>query len=278
MQVNFIIAGTQKGGTTALAKFLTQHPQICMAPVKEVHFFDYDRNYYAPDTLDNSQHSLSVGSVGSDVSGRKPNYDYYHSFFPNYSDQPAVGEATPIYMYLPWVAPRLHAYNPNMKLILILRNPIDRAYSHYHMELARQWEWLPFPVAIRLEPLRLRLAFNPEAERSPIRTHSYVDRGFYSRQIQNLLKYFDRQNLLILLNEELQSHHAETLKRVYEFLQVDPAIAPPAPEQVLVGKYKQSQQALSNRDRHYLSQKYQPEIDRLGKLLDLDLDLSQWQL
>ncbi|AFY68823.1 sulfotransferase [Thalassoporum mexicanum PCC 7367] len=261
MQVNFIIAGTQKGGTTALAKFLAQHPQVCMAPVKEVHFFDYDKNYYA-------QSKIQAKDLANQSSSQKPNYDYYHSFFPNYHDQLAVGEATPIYMYLPWVPQRIYAYNPNMKVILILRNPIDRAYSQYQMEKSRGWEWLPFPIAIRLEYLRLKLGANPEAERSPIRTHSYVDRGFYYRQIQNLLKYFDRQNLLILRNEELQSQHNQTLRRIYEFLEIDSTIVPPAPERILVGKY---QQAMQPRDRNYLKRKYHQEIDRLSQLLNIDL-------
>jgi hypothetical protein len=268
MQVNFIIAGTQKGGTTALAKFLAQHPQICMAPAKEVHFFDYDQHYYAPHNKPSNAPQTAKPLARSQA---KPNYDYYHSFFPNYTDQLAIGEATPIYMYLPWVADRIHAYNPGMKLILILRNPIDRAYSQYQMELARGWEWLPFPVAIRLEPLRLRLAFNHEAQRSPIRTHSYVDRGFYHRQIQHLLKYFAPQNLLILRNEELQVNHTQTLRQVYEFLQVDPMITPPPAEKVLVGKYE----PMHPRDRNYLQKKYQLELDRLSQRLSIDL--SQWQ-
>jgi hypothetical protein len=246
--VNFLIVGTQKGGTTALAHFLATHPQICLSPEKEVHFFDYDR---------------------------QAGYDNYRKAFPNYTGQIAVGEATPIYMYFPWIAPRLHAYNPNLKLIMLLRSPIERAFSQYQMERARNWESLDFSWAIRLESWRLALGrlHDPLAktERSWLRTHSYNDRGFYSRQIENLLKYFPRQNLLILRSEELKSDHDRVLQQVYEFLEVD-IITPPPTSQYLVGNYQDS---IKPKDFLYLQQKFEPEIDRLEQLLDWDL--SSWR-
>jgi Sulfotransferase domain len=243
--VNFLIVGTQKGGTTALAHFLSTHPQICMSPHKEVHFFDYP------------QSDLNI----------------YSSFFPNYTNQIAIGEATPIYIYFPWIAPLLKAYNPNLKLILILRSPIERAFSQYQMERARSWESLNFSWAIRLESMRLIWARwgDPLAkeERSPLRINSYCDRGFYSKQIENLLKYFPRQNLLILRSEELKSHHEQVLIQVYDFLGVDLNIAIPPQAQLLVGNYQNS---MSETDFRWLSSKFHHEIDRLEKLLDWDLD------
>jgi hypothetical protein len=297
MLVNFLIVGTQKGGTTALAQFLSSHPQICVAPAKEVHFFDYDQNYQAthPDWLGVSPHllppTLGKGLAFAQQSSHQaqelpqmlnpcdsqtPNpIDRYHAFFPNYSNQPAVGEATPIYMYFPWIANRIKAYNPNMKLIILLRHPVERAYSHYQMERARGWEWLPFSLAIRIEALRLRIAKITDKygkpERSSLRTHSYSDRGFYSRQIQNLLRYFPREQMLVLLNEDLQKHHHQTLKRVYQFLNVDSNVIPPEPERILSGNY----QPMSQWDRNYLLHQCDREIDTLAKLLELDL--SDWK-
>lgn len=245
--VNFLIVGTQKGGTTALAHFLAAHRQICMAPAKEVHFFDYSQS--------DDRH--------------------YRKSFPNYTNQIAIGEATPIYMYFPWIAPRLYAYNPDLKLIMLLRSPIERAFSQYQMERARNWESLDFSAAIGLETLRLAWARlrDPlaETERSWLRTHSYGDRGFYTRQILNLLKYFPRENLLILRSEELKSNHYQILQQVYRFLGVDP-ITPPPQAQLLVGNYQSS---MNQTDFLDLSQKYQPEIDQLEKLLDWDL--SSWR-
>lgn len=126
-KVNFIIAGTQKGGTTALSAFLNQHPQISFAQVKEVHFFDTDYLFKAP----------------------PPPYHIYHRHFKNKSGC-IFGEATPIYMYWNPAIKRIKDYNPDMKLIFILRNPIERAYSHYIMEYKRDAETLSFSEAIRV--------------------------------------------------------------------------------------------------------------------------------
>jgi hypothetical protein len=307
MLVNFLIVGTQKGGTTALAQFLANHPQICMAPAKEVHFFDYDQNYLSthpiwlgvpphllPQNLNDPpieptnrtglafvQQSLHQAQelpqmLNPCTSQPLTPIDRYHTFFPNYTDRLAIGEATPIYMYFPWIADRIKTYNPNMKLIILLRHPVERAYSHYQMERARGWEWLPFPLAIRLESLRLDIAKITDKygkpERSSLRTHSYCDRGFYSRQIKNLLRYFPREQMLVLLNEDLQQQHHQTLKRVYQFLNVDSSVIPPEPERVLSGNY----QPMSQSDRNYLLQQCDREIDTLAAMLELDL--SHWKL
>ncbi len=264
--VNFLIVGTQKGGTTALANFLATHPDICMAPVKEVHFFDYDRHYLHPNRS-------------------TPNWDYYHSFFPNYTGQPAVGEATPIYMYLPWIAPRLHAYNPNLKLIAILRHPIDRAYSQYQMEYARGWETLSFAAAIAAEPRRLflpKLASllgdrrHAQTETAPIRTHSYCDRGHYARQIRNLLRYFPRQNLLVLRNEDLQAHHTQVLQTTYRFLGVrDDASLVPAPARIFARDYAPLAPELRSRLQRLYKQGLRTLSQDLGICLERELSNSQ---
>lgn len=242
--VNFLIVGAQKGGTTALAHFLASHPQICMAPCKEAHFFDYDH-----------YRTLS-----------------YASFFPNYTGQIAIGEATPIYMYLPWVAPRLYAYNPNFKLIVLLRSPVERAYSHYQMERSRGWENLSFSKAIRLESWRLAWAkvSDPRArtERSAWRTHSYGSRGFYSKQLHHLLQYFPRQNVLVLASEKLKANHAKVLAEVYQFLEVE-QVPPPAPDRLLVGNYAA---AIAPQDQAWLQHQYRHEILQLEQLLGWNLD------
>ncbi|NJK60406.1 MAG: sulfotransferase domain-containing protein [Oscillatoriales cyanobacterium SM2_1_8] len=250
---DFWIVGTQKGGTTALAAFLAAHPQIGMAPRKEVHFFDYDRAYWAPQGA--------------------PNYPAYGEAFPLRPPGGLLGEATPIYMYFPWIAPRLRACNPAAKLIAILRQPGDRAYSQYQMERQRGWETWPFGWAIRLESLRLGLTIDRRAqsERSPLRVHSYVERGFYHRQLVNLLRHFPAAQLLVLRNEELQNDHAGTLRRVAEFLEICPDVDWPAPRPILKGEYE----PMDPGDRRYLQRIFAPEIDRLATLLNQDL--SPWR-
>ncbi len=241
-EVDFLIVGTQKGGTTALAYFLSLHPHICFAPNKEVHFFDYDRNY---------------------VKG----IDFYHSFFPNYNNQTRIGEATPIYMYLPHVPPRIARYNPRIKLIVLLRNPIDRAYSHYQMERQRGWESLPFPLALSLEPLRLSLPQDLDQERAPRRIYSYCDRGYYSRQLKVLQDCFPREQILVLLQSDLEQSHDQTLALVYDFLEVPRPPELPPPKRVLEGHYK----PLPSWLRQALKAQFTPEIAALEKLIDRDL-------
>ncbi len=246
---DFWIVGTQKGGTTALATFLAAHPQIGMAPQKEVHFFDYDRAYF-------------------DAQGQ-PNYSAYAQAFPPRPPHGLLGEATPIYMYFPWVAPRLRACNPAAKLIAILRQPGDRAYSQYQMERQRGWETWPFDRAIRWEKARLALVLDRRAsqERSPLRVHSYVHRGFYHWQLGNLLQYFPAAQLLVLRNEDLQTDHEGTLRRVAAFLGIDPEVDWPAPRPILQGEYE----PMAAGDRRYLQRIFAAEIDRLETLLNQDL-------
>jgi len=100
-KVDFVIAGMQKGGTTALDRYLRMNPQVCMANKKEVHFFDNEKLFR----------------------GDRPNYAIYHSFFDLKPQHQILGEASPIYMYWRNAPNRLWKYNPKMKILLILRNP-----------------------------------------------------------------------------------------------------------------------------------------------------------
>src|SRR3954451_25210734 len=112
MRVDFVIGGTQKGGTSALDAFLRQHPQICMPESrKELHFFDREENF-----------------------ARTPKYRKYHANFRPGAGHRVTGEATPIYMYWDAAPARIWSYNAAMKLILVLRNPVERAFSAWNME------------------------------------------------------------------------------------------------------------------------------------------------
>lgn len=163
--IDFFIAGVQKAGTTALAHYLSQHPGIDFCRVKESHHFDNER-------LDWSQ---------PDRTGLHRHFDWSLS-------QRLRGDATPIYTYWPNALDRIRAYNPRAKLIIILRHPSFRAYSHWRMEMARHRETLPFEIAISKSG-RQRVA---EAPGGVHRTHSYVERGFYAEQVVGVLSRFPR--------------------------------------------------------------------------------------
>lgn len=186
---NFLIIGAMKAGSTSLARYLGAHPQVFMAPCKEVHFFDrnYDRgiSWYA-------EHFLSAAD-----------------------DESAVGEATPNYLYLPEALSRMAGAVPQAKLVVILRNPVDRAYSHYWHEKARGRESLDFRRAIEAEPKRLKTA---DVE---IRTHfSYLDQGRYLGQLKVLTRHFPRENLFIVLSEELAADPESAVRSVCRFIGV----------------------------------------------------------
>ncbi len=174
MQVNFLIAGAQKSGTTALHRFLSEHPRICMASRKEVHFFDKNKNF----------------KISS------PDYDTYHKNFPNPSDDQIVGEATPRYICWPSAPQRIKEYNPDMKLIFILRDPVERAYSQFIMEKKRGKEPFPFFVAIRLE--KIRALFQLQIKKRHYRNNVIIlIRTFSNRQSRFFREVFNRKRFLL---------------------------------------------------------------------------------
>lgn len=209
-KADFLIVGTQKGGTTALTTFLRQHPRIFIPEIKEAHFFDLTSRYL------------------NAASGR-PRYNEYHELFASAQPHQLWGEATPIYMFLPFVAGRIREYNPDVKLIFLLRDPVKRAFSQYKMECSRNWERWPFALAAALELLRVRLlSRDPDEERDPIRVNTYLSRGFYSTQIERFLCQFPKANCLFVKSEELLSEHDRVLRRVFTFLGIDADFKVPA--------------------------------------------------
>lgn len=241
--VNFLICGSQKSGTSALAEYLKQHSAICMAKRKEVHFFDKEHLF----------------------NDRGVNYEFYHSFFQPGDNHLAIGEATPVYMYWTRAAKRIWQYNPDMKLIVILRNPVDRAYSHWNMEIHRGNETIPFEEAIINEAERCK-----EALPLQHRFFSYTDRGFYSKQLERLWSYFPRDNTLILKNEDLRSHPRKTLNEICAFLELDyfEEITP-----LLIHKRSYTND-MNTRERTLLKNIFESEIKNLEKMLEWDC--SDW--
>lgn len=190
--VNFIVAGVQKAGTTALYDYLADDPALTLSKIKEVHFFDDESvNWAAPD------------------------YAPYHAQFA--ADGPAIrGEATPIYLYWPGSLERIAAYNPAVRLIVMLRDPVERAWSHWRMEYSRGVETQPFSWCIRQGRQRLF-----EAEPWGVhREFSYVERGFYGEQIERLFALFPREQVLILKADDLRDDPSSVLGKVSDFLGV----------------------------------------------------------
>jgi hypothetical protein len=186
---DFIIIGTQRGGTTSLYRYLTAHPEIGQASRKEVHFFDryYDKGI-----------------------------DWYLAHFPLRGEFPVVGEASPFYLFHPEAPARILAAMPQAKFIVLLRNPVDRAYSQYHMKVERQLETLSFWEAIEREPERLAGSDDPL---DPAwRHHSYLARGVYVDQLARWFALFRRDQFLIIKSEEFYGEPERVLHQTQRFL------------------------------------------------------------
>jgi hypothetical protein len=189
-RVDFFIAGVQKAGTTALDAMLRGTPGIQMAARKELHFFDRNRTDWSAPTYEQLERHFAPG--------------------------PAIrGEATPIYTYWPNCLERIRAYNPDAKLIMMLRHPAWRAYSHWRMEITRGNDTLSFAEAISPAG-RARMGGRPHRE------YSYVERGFYAPQVTRLLSLFPRGQVAFLTTDGLWEEPEETLSAVCRFLGVPP--------------------------------------------------------
>ncbi|EON93894.1 sulfotransferase [Marinobacter lipolyticus SM19] len=244
MLVNFLVAGTQKGGTSALDAYLREHPQICMADKKEVHFFD-------------NEAAFANGS---------PDYNRYHAAFNPTKEHKMIGESTPIYMYWDAAPQRIWEYNPEMKIIVSLRNPIERAYSHWNMQASRKKDTLPFRTAILKEKERFR-----ETLPNQNRLYSYTDRGFYSYQLKRLWRYFSQENTLILRHDELKTKPNKMLRKVTDFLGLDP-LQPIHPREVHQIPYDREMDSV---DKKFLLEIYDNEISEIERLLSWDC--SDWR-
>ncbi len=243
--VDFVVAGTQKGGTTALFTYLKEHPQLRVPRVlKEVHFFDRDENFVPV-----------------------PAYARYHAHFD--AARPAVratGEATPFYMYAKAVPARVRAYNPAMKWIVLLRDPAARAYSHWNWEVSRGREPLSFEEALAAEPGRL--AASPDGQH---RRHAYVDRGRYRAQLARIRALFPPDRLLVLKSESLQHDPAAVLDAVARFLGID-AFPATDPRTINALGYRES---MPPGARDFLAKVFAEEID--GLEAELGWDLGDWR-
>lgn len=188
--IDFIIMGTQKGGTTALAHNIGKHPDIYLdknedPAISEVHFFDI--NWYR----------------GKEWYKRKFNYA-----------KKMVGEKTPELMYLDYTFPLIQSLNPYVKIIIILRDPIERAYSSWKHEVKNYGENRTFEDAINDE---IKNKLNENKTFYTAQKH-YLQRGLYYKQIQNILKWFSIDNLLILLDNEVKKDMVHEYNKVYTFL------------------------------------------------------------
>ena len=268
---SFLVIGAQRAGTTSLFDLLLRHPDL-FGPVrsrgeltwarKEIHFFD---------------ERFLLGE------------NWYRSFFPlsisrwrarRRGGDIVAGEATPYYIFHPLVPERVAATIPDVRLIAILRDPVERAYSHFQMMRRSSREDLSFEEALAAEPERLasedeleagttrfRIGTGERRKHYHHRHHSYFARGLYAEQLERWLAHFPREQLLVLTVEDLSADGPETIRRVLDFLGV---------RQVELGAQKVANRAsyepMSAETRAALERRYAEPNDQLERLLARTLE------
>ena len=248
---DFVIIGAQKGGTSFLYQLLVQHPHVKPAFAKEVHYFDL--NFRKGD-------------------------NWYRSYFPvqvRNSRKYITGEASPYYLFHPHAPRRASTVLPDAKLIVMLRNPVDRAYSHYQHQVKRGKgegrETLTFEEAIEAEKRILpgevsKMLQDEFYESLRHRTRSYLRRGIYIDQLLAWLSFFPRKQMLILKSEDLFNDTTNVLERILDFLKIPHWV----PETYSIPN-KREYAGVSPLIRQRLDEYYKPHNQRLYEYLGVDL-------
>ena len=206
---NFCIIGAAKSGTTSLYEYLKQHPQIYMSPVKEPRFFGLEGeipNFRGP----RDEYTNRVLMC---------NIEDYRSLFQGVTNETAIGEASPWYLYLEKAPLQIRHHIPEAKLIAILRNPVDRAYSSFLHQLQRGAEPLKdFSQSLLEEEIRIRQHWRP--------IWHYKQLGFYYQQLKRYWETFDKKQIQVYLYEDFCDNPISMLQNIFRFLDVDDTFIP----------------------------------------------------
>ena len=246
----FIIAGAQRSGTTYLYNILDQHPDIYMAkPVQPEPKFFCNYNQY------------------------KLGKEYYVSKYFNVAKEySAYGEKSTSYMTVDGTPKNIHKMFPEVKLLFLLRNPIERAVSNYWYSVDNGLETYSFEYAIKNENKRIKEQPMPGFLNHPF---AYLARGRYIVYLNEYLKYFSRDKIVIVKTEYLLSEPIDQIKKIYTFLDVNSNFVP-----ALSGKKVNTNErkcnVLTPEMRNYLIQYYKEDNEQLGRVLNIDF--SDWNM
>ena len=213
---NLFLLGAAKCGTTTACRLLGSLPEVCFSNPKEPWFFEVEYEQGLP---------------------------FYRSrYFPHWSGEPVVADGRHRNLFLPWVPSRIHETNPDARLIVLVRNPVERAYSHWWYACNHGQEPKSFPQAIRADLKRIErgLRYDTEQEMHRYRAdieesrqlnistsvsgacRTYVDTGYYMEQVERYLRLFPPENLLVLVFDDLVRDQAATVGRIQKFLNIEP--------------------------------------------------------
>lgn len=292
----FLILGAMKAGTTALYTALDQHPDVYMSPVKEPNFFAFaetEPNFQAP--IDRRPDGVNNTSVTE--------LERYRELFAGATDETARGEASHWYLYHPDAPVHIQQYVPDVKLVAMLRNPVERAYSEF-LHFMRDGDEPISDFAEVLDAEQERIEKNWALGR-------YVDRGRYDEQLERYLERFSREQLRIYLFDDFTSQPADVQRDLFKFVGVDPSfesrdrrvnasgvprsrllhtlitaakpvrdtVVPLLPEVVIDWGNRLKNQNLEKPEmdpaiRARLNETFRPHVQRLEEMIDRDL--SHW--
>lgn len=210
----FIIIGAMKSGTTSLFRYIKVHPQVCMSSHKETDYFCHQEIY-------------------------EKGLEWYQSLFERSAE--AYGEASPNYTKchgMPGVPARIHSVLPNVKLIYVLRDPVERMVSHYLHMVARGDEKRPLTEALMTND----------------GDNHYANVSHYYYQLTQYLDYFDQSQILLLSSEQLRDDTASVMQQVYQFIEVDSTFSSPSFEKAYhrtANKFAEQQPPVQNTIRRW---------------------------
>jgi hypothetical protein len=306
---SFFIVGAPKTGTTSLHHYLSQHPEIYMSPVKEPCYFASEvRQEHFSQEFESSARSSSRRLLqyldgpmsGLDPGGIVSNWEDYLKLFKNVDGETAIGEASVCYLWSPTAAPNIRSRIPEAKIVMILRDPAERAFSQYMQYAANGLVRRSFREQIECSARNTRHEFNP--------LYPFLEYGQYYQQVKAYLELFPRANIRIYFYEEAWSDPHCLLKSIFEELNVDPefradlsrrSLQRRAPR-ALTGQYLLRKSGVTPRlkallptavqagvrkvlfksnvamrmdarDRRYLCDYYRGDVEKLASLVDRDL-------
>lgn len=244
MVPGFLVVGTKRGGSTSVYHYIAQHPEVAPCrTAKGTHYFDVNH---------------------------RRGFRWYLSGFEKASPSWKItGEGSPYYMFHPLAPTRIAAELPDVKLIAVLRDPVERAWSHHQYETAQGYETLPFLEALDAEPARTageaeRIQADPSYESYEHRHHTYLARGHYAEQLEHLYSLFPREQVLVVQSESLFTDPQGELARVWDFLGVS-QVQLEGLKAMKAGTYQSAQMPAGAAER--LAEYYAPHNQRLYALL-----------
>ena len=200
MKPNFFLIGAAKCGTTSMYAYLRQHPNIFMPKMKEP-------NYFSSDSLIKFRKRI------------KSEKEYFQ-LFKNVKDEKMIGEASPTYLYSKVAAENIKRFNPESRIIIMLRNPVDAICSMYHMRVRNGLEHILYLDEALAKEIKLDML------NSSNQTCNYIEHVQFSQQITRYTTFFDKNKIHFILLDDLKDNPIIVLQRVFEFLQVDSSFLP----------------------------------------------------